>query len=250
MTKPARECRPRAALPIDCLLARASIAIAAVLAVAPAAAQVGVGISLKSDERYRGRSLSDGRPVATLDLSYDSKSGPYAGGSVTAILTGKERAGLLGARTYAGYATRTATGIGLDAGIAAYLFTSRYSGNRDDQYVEVYAGMSRGPLSAYLRFSPDYLGRHTPVVYADISAAQQLAPKWRLTGHLGVLVQTSGAPDLGGRRSRYDTRLGISRTLGSFEVQAAWTFAGPGGQYFQGPWHGRSAVTLSLRHSF
>lgn len=250
MTRPAKELRPRAGLPIDCLLATASLAVATVLVAAPAAAQVGVGISLKSDERFRGRSLSDGRPVATLDLSYDSKSGPYAGGSVTAILTGKERAGLLGARAYAGYATRTATGIGLDSGIASYLFTNRYSGNREDQYVEVYAGMSKGALSAYLRFSPDYLGRHTPVIYADISAARQLAPKWRLSGHLGVLAQTSGAPDLGGRRSRYDTRLGISRTLGSFEAQAAWTFAGPGGQYFQGPWHGHSAVTLSLRRSF
>lgn len=224
--------------------------IAAILAPANAAAQVAVSMSLKTDERFRGRSLSDGRPVATLGMSYEGKGGPYIGGSATATLTGKERAGLLGAQAYAGYATRTSSGVGLDAGIVAYLLTSRYSGDREDRYVEVYAGISRGPLSGYLRFSPDYLGGHTPVVYADINAAHQIAPKWRLSGHLGALVQTSGVPGLGGRRSRYDTRIGISRSIGSFEVQASWTFAGPGGAYFDGPWHGRSAVILSARRSF
>jgi len=125
VTRPANECKRRGAPPISYPGARISIAIAAALAPIPAAAQVAASIALKSDERFRGRSLSDGRPVATLDLSYDSKSGPYLGGSATAILTGKERAGLLGARTYAGYATRTPADIGLDAGIVAYLFTSR-----------------------------------------------------------------------------------------------------------------------------
>jgi hypothetical protein len=156
----------------------------------------------------------------------------------------------MGARTYAGYAARAGGGIGLDAGVAAYLFTSRYSGNRKDQYAEVYAGLSRGALSGYIRFSPDYLGRGTPVIYADISAARQIAPDWRLSGHIGLLVQTSGAPDLGGRRTRYDTRVGVTRTIGPFEAQAAWTLAGPSGRYFQGAWHGRSAITLSLRRSF
>lgn len=250
MTRPVDERGRPAAQPNRLSWTKASIALAVLLAPLEVAAQVAVGISLKSDERFRGRSLSDGRPVATLDLSYDSKDGPYAGGSATAILTGKSRAGLMGARTYAGYAARTPGGIGIDAGVAAYFFTSRYSGNRDDQYVEVYAGLSRGPLSGYLRFSPDYLGRGTPVVYADVSAARQIATDWRLSAHIGLLVQTSGAPDLGGRRSRYDTRIGVTRTIGPFEAQAAWTLAGPGGQYFEAPWHGRSALTLSLRRSF
>jgi len=250
VTRPVSELGRPAALPIRLFWAKASIALAVLLAPAGVVAQVAVGISMKSDERFRGRSLSDGRPVATLDVSLDSRSGPYLGGSATATLTGKDRAGLMGAQTYMGYATRTPTGVALDMGIAGYHFTNRYSGNRADRYVEVYAGLSRGALSGYIRFSPDYLGHRTPVVYADISAARQFAPNWRLGGHVGLLVQTSGAPNLGGRRSRYDTRIGVTRTIGAFEAQAAWTFAGPDGPYFQGPWHGRSAITLSLRRSF
>lgn len=250
MIRPASVRRQRAAPPISRLFATVSIAIAAVLGPGNAAAQIAVGMALKSDERFRGRSLSDGRPVVTLDVSFDSKDGAYLGGSATANLTGEERAGLQGVRAYAGYATQTASGIGLDAGIVAYRFTRRYSGDRADRYVEAYAGISRGALSGYLRFSPHYLGQRAPVIYAEIGAGREVAPKWRLNGHLGILVQTSGPPGLGGRRSRYDTRIGISRTINSFEIQAAWTFAGPGGQYFEGPWHGRSAVTLSLRRSF
>jgi len=192
VTRPVSELGRPAALPIRLFWAKASIALAVLLAPAGVVAQVAVGISMKSDERFRGRSLSDGRPVATLDVSLDSRSGPYLGGSATATLTGKDRAGLLGAQTYVGYATRTPTGVALDMGIAGYHFTNRYSGNRADRYVEVYAG----------------------------------------------------------RRSRYDTRIGVTRTIGAFEAQAAWTFAGPDGPYFQGPWHGRSAITLSLRRSF
>src|SRR5215468_4243490 len=56
-------------------LAGASIVIAAALHAAPARAQVGVSLSADSDHRFRGVSLSDGRPVVSLSLSYDHDSG-------------------------------------------------------------------------------------------------------------------------------------------------------------------------------
>ena len=162
--------------------------MAAALTMAPAAAQVAASISVKSDERFRGRSLSDGRPVATIGLSYDIKSGPYLGGSASVILTGDQRAGLMGAQAYAGYAQRTASGIAIDVGIAGYAYASRYSGNRTEQYVEAYAGLSKGPLSGYVRFAPDYLGRGTPVIYAELGATTGFTSKWKLTGHVGVQI--------------------------------------------------------------
>jgi uncharacterized protein (TIGR02001 family) len=220
------------------------------IATAPAAAQVAASISIKSDDRFRGRSLSDGRPVSTIGLSYDSKSGPYLGGSASAILTGDQRAGLMGAQAYAGYARRTASGVAIDVGIVGYAYTSRYSGNRAEQYVEAYAGLSKGPFSGYVRYAPDYLGRGTPVIYADFGAATSFAPKWKLAGHVGILTQTSGPPGLGGRRVRYDTLIGVSRSFGRLEVQTRWTFAGPDDAYYDGPWGGRSAFVVSASHSF
>ena len=49
------------------------------LVASPAAAQVGVSASLLTDYLYRGVSLSDGRPAASLTLSYDHPSGAYGG---------------------------------------------------------------------------------------------------------------------------------------------------------------------------
>ena len=61
-------------------------------AASPALAEVSGEIELKSDDRFRGRSLSDGRPVVEADISIDSSLGIYAGGSVTATLTGERMA--------------------------------------------------------------------------------------------------------------------------------------------------------------
>src|SRR3954451_12073395 len=63
---------------------RAANSVAFVLAAAapaPAAAQVGLVASTYSDQRFRGYSLSDGRPVGIIDLSFDRAGGFYADAS-------------------------------------------------------------------------------------------------------------------------------------------------------------------------
>jgi hypothetical protein len=44
-------------------------------AASPALANLSAEIELKSDDRFHGRSLSDGRPVIEADISIDSDSG-------------------------------------------------------------------------------------------------------------------------------------------------------------------------------
>ena len=50
------------------------------------AAELGATVSVFNDLQFRGYSLSDGRPVATLDFAYDDPSGFYAGASGTGVL--------------------------------------------------------------------------------------------------------------------------------------------------------------------
>ncbi len=216
----------------------------------PVAAQVGGNLTLQSDDRFRGRSFSDGRPVMVGSLSYDHRSGLYAGGSATAILTGERRAGLSGARAYGGYAVRTASGASFDLGVVGYRYTSRFSGGREVGYVEGYAGVFKDGLSGHIRFSPNYFDRGAPVVYVDVAATRALPLDWRLNSSLGLLVQTSGAPILGDRRSRYDAKIGVSREFGKIQLSADVTFAGPDGAYYDGPFSGRSALVLSASRSF
>src|SRR4051794_35583423 len=66
------------------------IAVFAAGVPAPAAAQFGAVVSAYTDQRFRGYSLSDGRPVGILDLSYDAPNGIYAGASGSLVATRHE----------------------------------------------------------------------------------------------------------------------------------------------------------------
>jgi uncharacterized protein (TIGR02001 family) len=217
---------------------------------APASAQVSATASVKSDERFRGRSLSEGHPAATLDVSYDRHDGSYFGGSATLVLGGDDDVGLLGTQAYVGYATRTENGLSIDAGIVGYAYTRRYSGRREERYAEAHVGVSNETVSASARYTPSYLGLGTSVVYTEIGTTKRVARDWVLHAHAGVLVQTSGMPALGGRRVRYDGRLSLRRDFGSYALEAAWTIGGPNDQYFDGPWQGASALVFSVQRGF
>jgi hypothetical protein len=53
-----------------------------VLLAMPAQAEIGASLTLASQERFRGYSVSNGYPAATLSLSYDDAAGPYVEGSL------------------------------------------------------------------------------------------------------------------------------------------------------------------------
>lgn len=228
--------------------------LAAVLAASgvatPATAQVGVGVSLQSDSRFRGRSLSDGKPVVGLDITYDHRSGLYLGGSAAAIVTTGPRAGLMSAQGYAGYSTRNARGRAFDIGIVGYHYTPNFSGNTKSIYAEMFAGTSFKDVSAYLRYAPRYFGRDASTLYADVGVSKRLSETWHVRAHLGYLQQIAGPNAFGGRRAKYDVRLGVAREIGRSEVEAAFVGAGPGGRYFAGDWQGRRAIIATFKRGF
>ncbi len=217
---------------------------------APAFADTAATIEVKSDIRFRGRSLSGGNPVLQVDASIDSRTGIYGGGQIITTLAGTDRAGVLGGIGYLGYAARLNDRVTVDVGTTSYAYTRRYSGNRDDFYTEFYAGATVNRVSAYVHYTPNYFNQSVPVVYADLSIVQPIGSAFTLKAHAGLLTQTSGPARLGGRWTRYDTRLALSRSIRTFEAELAWTFAGPDDAYFDDPWSGRSAVTIALSKHF
>ena len=70
----------------------------------PARAQVGAVVSVFSDARFRGISLSDGRPVGILDLSYDAPGGLYGAFSGSVVDTRGEGIRALDVVLNGGYA--------------------------------------------------------------------------------------------------------------------------------------------------
>lgn len=209
--------RPRIAL------AQTTLSLCVALGLAgPARGQISGAVGLQSDYRFRGLSLTDRQPVATLDLAYDHASGAYAG--ATAI--GENQDGLrpLGFIEYAGFATPRAGQMSFDVGVDNQNL-SQYAGKRYPlNYSEVYAGVSGAHLSLHLYYSPNYLRPGSQTLYADVEGAMKPADHWRLFGHLGATEPVGAAA---GRRQRYDLRAGVARQFGPLELQAAVTATTP-----------------------
>ena len=106
-----------------------ALAILALTPGGPAIAQVGAGVSLESDYRFRGPSLSDRRPVLSLNLSYDHSSGAYAGASAIVADTRYQGVEALGFMEYAGFVKRLGDSLALDVGVSNANL-KRYNGER------------------------------------------------------------------------------------------------------------------------
>src|SRR5690349_12947644 len=119
LPKPARRAHAHAA---RCILRRlrfdsCSAALLLTLSSCAALAQVSGSVALLSDYRFRGVSLSNGKPVAQAGVAYDAPQRWYAGGLVSAVLAGcfPDCGGLQGV-VYAGYAARQSNGLAFDVG--------------------------------------------------------------------------------------------------------------------------------------
>lgn len=189
---------------------------------APARAQVTGGVSLQSDYRFRGISLSNGRPVGSASLAYDHASGFYAGAQV--IAENQDGPALLGHIEYLGFATPKTAGASFDIGVNNESL-SQYAGRRYPlNYTEVYAGVIGNHVSAHFHYSPNYFRPGVKSGYADIDGVIRPADNWRLFGHLGTTFPIGESE---GRRQRYDLRAGVARQFRNFEIQAAVTATTP-----------------------
>jgi uncharacterized protein (TIGR02001 family) len=220
-----RRIRPRARG--GCILA----GVVTIATASAARAEVGLGISAASDYRYRGTSLSDEHANLALDLSYDHRSGLYAG--VKAILA-SPRGGqpeLTARMHYGGFVARTRTGLAIDAGLINYNLKTYRGSRRTVDYSEAYLGLVAQHVSARLYYAPDYYRSHVRTLYADLGTslrpAPESAPALRLFGHAGMLIPVGGRNFPQARKSRYDLKAGAAMTLGRGELSLTWTRLSP-----------------------
>jgi len=189
------------------------------LLAADAIAQLSGTVSVTSDYRYRGVSLSRGDPAAQASLAYDDVSGLYAGlfGSNVQFAISPHRE--LELVPYAGYVRRFASGVSGEIGVDYAAFTG--PGSYD--YAELYAGVANDRLSARLYYARRYFGRDAGAIYAEANAAQPLADRIRLLAHIGVLRNLGGESPYGPTdREVIDGRLGVAVDVDRFTVQASW----------------------------
>lgn len=213
----------------------------------PTAAQTSAALSILSDDRFRGYTLSDGQPAAIADLYLDDRSGFY--GTLAGKVVAGEHEGLrpLGLILNAGYAKRLSSGLTIDAGVTHSAY-SKYSDRAAARsYTEAYAGFSRKFLTARVYVSPDYLRGGT--IYGEVNATSEVAPTLSLSGHAGLLIPL-GSDSYGYTyRRELDWRIGVARQLGPVTLQAAWTGVGPGQSLYRYGSHSRSALVVGVTYA-
>ena len=227
--------------------ARALIAFFVASAVASSAqARVGAVVSAFSDERFRGVSLSDGRPVGTMDLSYDAPNGLYAAASGSVVASRGEGLKLLGASVNGGYAQRLRSGLTIDVG-AIHSRYSRYSGLASGRsYTEVYAGLAGKLVGARISVSPNYLGFAHWTAHAELNGHVDLSRRVSADGEIGLLVPLGGGGYPGSLRAQVDARAGIARRFGTITLHMAVTARSGPSDFYYARGHGRTALILGI----
>lgn len=188
--------------------------------------------------------MSEGRPVAILDLSYDAPEGIYAALSGS-LVASREGLRPLGLAVNGGYARRLRSGVSIDAGIVHSRY-SHYSGlGGARSYTEVYAGLTGRVIGARISVSPNYLGAAHWTLHGAVNAHKDLSRRLFLDGEIGALVPVGSRAYAGHLRPEMDLRVGIARKAGPVTLHAAVT--GRGGPYaYAGRSHGRIALVVGI----
>jgi uncharacterized protein (TIGR02001 family) len=207
-----------------------ALASALLLMHAACLAQWSGSVAWLSDERFRGDSLSNGRPILEGAINGDLDNGLYAG-SLLSVGPLSEHADLKHVQLYAGYARPLVVmPLTWDIGVVSYRFwhaDDTYSYN----YSETYAALHGQRWHVRLAHALHYFGQNASTTYIEANAAQPLGARWSLTGHLGGLYGLAGVDEqLARQRVRLDLKAGVSYTQEALTVSLALTALASGHQ--------------------
>jgi uncharacterized protein (TIGR02001 family) len=206
-------------------------------------------VSLQNDYEFRGYSLSARRPAAALDVSVDTASGVYFGGTAIGDLDVAERPQMLGVIANVGYARRVTPTVSLDAGLTDLQLFQRYGVRADLGYTEAYVGVLTHGFSAHLHYAPDYFHKGAATVYGELDWSATTVAQLHLDAHVGLLGYTQLPADYS-RHSQYDWRIGVSRPAGPFDLRLALTGGGPSPDFYDLRPHPKTAFTAGASWTF
>lgn len=226
---------------------RAGLAFAfsvALIVASPGVAAIGGQVGIASEDMFRGRSISAGRPTIDLDLAYDDVRGPYVGVQAKSVLAGEASPRFLSVQGYAGYAQRIGPDLTLDTGLTHARFSRQSGYGRETGYSEAYIGIADSHSSARISLSPDWLGAGNFTLYSEIAHLVPLSDRWSLALHGGLFLWLSDGRPQTVPKLRYDTRVGLSRSLGRIRIDAGWTVGGPRTDRYRGDGHGHHILSI------
>lgn len=179
-------------------------------------AQISGNVTVVTEYRYRGVSLSEGDPEGQLSLGYDNAAGWYAGGLVSGVR-------LYDLNTeqfivYGGYTKSLFSGLSIDGGVSNTTFRRA----SDYNYNEAYIGVTSDRYSARLYYSPSYFYQNARTLYGELNVPYTITDNVQLLAHIGLLHHLtdndSTETDLS---TRYDYRIGLNTRVSDWNFQIA-----------------------------
>ena len=227
---------------------RGAVALWCLLFAVDVCAQVSGSLTLVSDYRFRGVSLSQNRPAAQLGAVYDDARGWYAGAFASTVQFAYPSSRELQTIAFVGYVWRFPSGLSSEVG-ADY---SAFTGAGGYSYPEVYWGIAYENLSGRLYYAPRYFVHGSDAIYGEVNGVQPLLDRVRLLAHAGVL-RNSSENAYTGRDVHYvlDARIGVGVDFDRFSVQLNWLgSSSANAAYPVTGTRGRNSAVLSLSRSF
>ena len=207
---------------------------------------MGAVVSIFSDDRFRGISVSDGRPVGTLDVSYDLASGLYGGLSGTIVAARGEGIRPLSIIFNGGYARRLRSGLTADFGVVHTRY-SHYSGLASGRnYTEAYAGLAGRNLGGRISISPDYFGAARWTTHGELDVHYDLSQRSVLEAETGLLVPLGHSAYEGHLEAQVDARVGLAQRAGPLTFHVAVTGRSGSDAVYGGRGHGHVAITVGV----
>jgi uncharacterized protein (TIGR02001 family) len=220
----------------------------------PGPISVSGGVTLVSDYRFRGVSLSGGDPAIQGSVTVTHASGAYAGAWASSIDdSGTDIFGDAEVDLYGGWSGSVAEGIGLDVGMLYYAYPGNAKGV-DAEFFEPYATVSGqlGPVQAKLgvnyAWDQKALADESLYIHSELSSGIPTTPV-TVSAHLGYTDGSLAPTLLAGANddSAFDWSLGASATvLGKLTFGVS--YVGVEGPSFEG--FTDDTVVLSVGASF
>jgi uncharacterized protein (TIGR02001 family) len=179
------------------------------------AAQMSGDVALLSDYRFRGESLTEGRPALQAGVNYDHSSGLFVGGLVSNVRIDPDVVGL-GAQIYGGYTRPIGERAAWDIGVVGYVFPHPSTGPGYD-YAEAFVGASFDTLSSRLYYTNSYFGGGQ-AVYLELNGSRAISDRITLIGHVGYLGLNQPREPTGSsqRDTLFDFLAGINFDVSGF----------------------------------
>lgn len=188
-----------------------------VLPATQAQAQVAASVTVATNQIFRGESITDDDPAASMALDFDHASGVYAGASVS-LSAGSHDPRVVSSNQSLGYAVRRGT-TALEFGVIHRNYHRHALADEafSPDYFEGYIGVSHRNIRMRIYVSPDYHRDGGTTYYGEVNARLATWGKWSLSGRGGLsVVPTDVAGN--GMRIYPDWSVQAHRSVGSLSL--------------------------------